>query len=176
MSATWLISDTHFGHYGVTQFTREDGSPLRPWNTTEEMDEALIDNWNSVVKDGDRVYHLGDVVINRKALVTLDRLKGRKKLVKGNHDIFKLSDYSKYFDDICGSHKLDNFVLTHIPMHPASVARWSSGNIHGHLHSNIVTLEDGTPDHRYINVSVEQINFTPINFEEIRDKYAISNT
>ena len=165
---TFLISDTHFGHKGVTHFERGDGTPLRPWNNPDEMDEALVENWNSVVKEKDRVYHLGDVVINRRCLKTLDRLYGRKVLIKGNHDIFKLRDYLPYFDDIRGSHKLDTFILTHIPIHPESVARWCSGNIHGHLHSNIVRNLDGTPDERYINVSVEQINYTPIPFDTIR--------
>lgn len=168
MSATWLISDTHFGHKGVTVFTDKEGKKIRPWTDVEEMDEALVDNWNKVVKPKDRIYHLGDVVINRKALKILDRLAGRKVLVKGNHDLFKIGDYLEYFDDIRGSHILDNFILTHIPVHPNQIARWAHGNIHGHLHTNVVTLEDGTPDKRYINVSVEQINFTPINFEEIR--------
>lgn len=170
MANTFLISDTHFGHKGVTQFINDDGTPLRPWDTTEEMDEALVQNWNSVVKDKDRVYHLGDVVINRRALTTLSRLKGRLVLIKGNHDIFKLKDYLPYFDDIRGSHKLDSFILTHIPIHPESLARWADGNIHGHLHSRQVMKSKHHPDERYINVSVEQINYTPIAFEEIRKR------
>lgn len=173
MSNTFLISDTHFGHLGVTKFLREDGSPLRPWDDVLEMDEAMIDNWNRVVSDKDRVYHLGDVVINRKALVVLNRLKGRKKLVKGNHDIFKLTDYLPYFDDIQAYAKLDTFMCSHIPMHPNSIGRWQSGNIHGHLHANVVLDGEGFPDKRYINVSVEQINYTPIDFEEIRERYKI---
>lgn len=169
MPATWLISDTHFGHKGVTEFLRSDNkTPLRPWDDVQEMDEALVKNWNSVVGDKDRVYHLGDVVINRKALKILDRLKGRKVLIKGNHDIFKLKDYTPYFEDIRAYQKLDSFILSHIPLHPSSIARWASGNIHGHLHSNVVLDDKGNPDKRYINVSVEQINYTPISFDEIR--------
>jgi len=167
---TFLISDTHFGHHGVTKFTRSDGeTPLRPWDNITEMDQAMIDNWNSVVTDKDRVYHLGDVVINRWALSHLYALKGRKVLIKGNHDIFKLKDYLPHFEDIRAYKKLDSFMLSHIPIHPESVARWSSGNIHGHLHANLVRDKHGKPDERYINVSVEQINYTPIPFEEIRN-------
>ena len=66
MSKTWIISDTHFGHAGVCNFTESDGvTPLRPWDDPEEMNEALVDNWNSVVNDNDRVYHCGDVVMRR---------------------------------------------------------------------------------------------------------------
>tara|TARA_Y100001963_G_scaffold160161_1_gene268470 strand:- start:2260 stop:2784 length:525 start_codon:yes stop_codon:yes gene_type:complete len=169
MSKTFLTSDPHWGHKGVTHFTRQDGSPLRPWDDPDEMDEAMVDNWNKVVNPEDRVYVLGDLAINRKAIPTIARCNGRKKLVKGNHDIFKLKDYEPYFDDILAYHVLDKFLLCHIPVHPNQIARWCEGNIHGHLHSNLVLKEDGTPDERYINVSVEHTNFTPIDFEEIKN-------
>lgn len=159
---------------GVCRFMRADGvTKLRPWDTPEEMDEEMVKRWNAVVKPNDRVYHLGDVVINRKALHTLGRLNGRKVLIKGNHDIFKLQDYLPYFDDIRGSHKLDNFILSHIPIHAESLARWSQGNIHGHLHSNNVMLPNGLArDMRYTCVCVEQINFTPIEFSDLKNKIA----
>lgn len=171
---TFLISDTHFGHNNVYKFTDDrTGELLRPWaKDATEGDEILVDNWNRVVGKNDRVYHLGDVAIPRRGLQVLARLNGRKILVKGNHDIFKKEDYLPYFDDIRGSHKLDSFILSHIPIHPESLARWADGNIHGHLHSKIVRRRTWygmeVPDKRYINVSVEQINATPIDFEEIR--------
>lgn len=180
MSNIFLISDTHFSHKGVTQFLNDDGTKLRPWDNTEEMDEALVANWNSVVRPKDKVYHLGDVVINRKALKTLSRLNGEKVLIKGNHDLFRLEEYTPYFKDIRGSHVLDKFILTHIPIHPASLSRWEA-NIHGHLHSYEVNIHTGwqhdtqgdfiatyEPDSRYFNVAVERINFTPIPFETVK--------
>ena len=57
MPTIFLTSDTHFGHWGVCKFLRSDGTKLRPWNTPEEMDEALVANWNAVVKPTDKVYH-----------------------------------------------------------------------------------------------------------------------
>lgn len=159
----FLISDTHFGHRGVTQFLRDDGTKLRPWDTIEEMDEALVSNWNSVVTSKDKVYHLGDVVINRRAFPILHRLNGEKVLIKGNHDLFRLEEYTPFFKDIRGSHPLDGMILTHIPIHPESLGRWTY-NIHGHLHAN--TMDDS----RYVNVSVEQIKYTPIALEELKRK------
>lgn len=140
------------------------------------MDEHQVKLWNDVVRPHDRVYHLGDVAIKRAGLQTLSRLNGRKVLVKGNHDIFKLHDYTPFFDDIRGSHKLENFLLSHIPVHLECLARWTTGNIHGHLHSNHMTRPDGEWDDRYFNVSVESPHrkligvpeFAPINFELIR--------
>lgn len=163
MSKTFLISDTHFGHMGVCRFLREDGTKLRPWDDPDEMDEVLVDNWNKVVSPADKVYHLGDVVISRRHLnKTLSRLNGTKVLIKGNHDIFKPEEYLTYFKDIRGYHVLDNKLLSHIPVHPSNLYRFKF-NIHGHLHSNLI------PDDRYINVSVEQINYTPVDFEELRE-------
>lgn len=183
MSSVYLISDTHFGHQGVCNFLRTDGvTKLRPWTSAEEMDEALVSNWNSVVKPKDKVYHLGDVVINRKALITLSRLNGDKVLIRGNHDIFKLEDYTNYFRDVRGYHIMDNLILSHIPIHPSAQGRFR-GNIHGHLHANIVkkivgvdvktnTIKYGDmPDPWYQNVSVEQINYTPILFERVRARF-----
>ncbi len=166
MAETFLISDTHFGHVNVCKFLRSDGTKLRPWDDVDEMDEVLCNNWNKVVHPNDKVYHLGDVCINRKSIKTLARLNGTKILVRGNHDIFNYEEYAPYFKDIRGTHKLDNFILSHIPIHPDSVARWAKGNIHGHLHDGRV-MDRNTIDPRYVCVSVENINYTPISFDEI---------
>lgn len=175
MANIFLISDTHFGHLGVCQFLNSDGTKLRPFDNVEEMDEVLVNNWNSVVRPQDKVYHMGDVVINRKALRILSRLNGEKVLIKGNHDIFRIDEYLEYFKDVRGTHKLDSYILSHIPIHPESIARWASGNIHGHLHSNKVKLinqyKQEVDDDRYICVSVEQINYTPISYEELKSKH-----
>lgn len=174
MANIFLISDTHWGHKGVCEFLNDDGTKLRPWDNYTDMDEAMIANWNSVVGPKDKVYHLGDVVINRRAFPTLSRLNGEKVLIKGNHDIFRLEEYTPYFKDIRGTHKLDNMLLSHIPVHPDSLARWCGGNAHGHLHSNRVMLPkfdtkgNANVDPRYFCASVEQINYTPISFEEVK--------
>ena len=166
MANVFLVSDTHFGHAGVCRFLRDDGNKLRPWDDPDEMDEAMIERWNSVVRMNDKVYHLGDVVINRKALSTLYRLNGDKVLIKGNHDIFKLEEYTEHFRDIRGYHVLNGMILSHIPVHEESIARFGV-NIHGHLHSNRV-MKNGAIDPRYFNVSVEQIDFTPISLEDLK--------
>lgn len=179
MPAVWLISDTHFGHEKTcTVFKREDGSPLRPFSCAEEMDEFMIKAWNERVRPHDKVYHLGDVVINRKCLSTLTRLNGDKVLIRGNHDIFKLEDYTQYFRDIRGYHVMNGLILSHVPVHADSLARFGA-NIHGHLHANRVKKARGVDaktgeilysdeiDPRYHNVSVEQIDFAPILFEDL---------
>ena len=179
MPATFLISDTHFGHAGVCRFLRNDGvTKLRPWDSPEEMDEYMVKAWNERVRPKDKVYHLGDVVINRKHLTTLGRLNGDKVLIRGNHDIFKLEDYTPYFRDIRGYHVMSGMILSHIPVHEESLGRFGV-NVHGHLHANRVMrraestvefMERGERswiDPRYHCVCVEQTDFAPILLEDM---------
>jgi calcineurin-like phosphoesterase family protein len=161
MPNVFLISDTHFGHANICKFLRTDGTKLRHWDDVDEMDKALINNWNNVVGVNDKVYHLGDVFINRKHRFILNHLNGKKVLIKGNHDIFDLENYTPFFKDIRAYHKLDKCILSHIPIHPRQLGRFK-GNIHGHLHEHIVSDSQGKPDPRYMTVCVEHINYTPI--------------
>lgn len=86
----WFISDTHFQHKNIALvFTdAKTGKRVRNFNSVQEMDETMIQNWNSVVKYGDIVYHLGDVFFGNaeSADKILQRLNGEKKLIMGNHD------------------------------------------------------------------------------------------
>lgn len=177
MTATFVISDTHFSHRLMAHGTHPDGSKIRPFNSVEEHDDALVERWNAVVKPKDRVYHLGDVAINRRGLVQLQRLNGRKCLIKGNHDIFKLKDYLPYFDDIRAYRVFTDtpvrLVLSHIPLHPANLERFG-GNIHGHTHHRVMTKADGTPDPLYRNVCVEHTDYAPIPFEQLLAEFVAS--
>jgi calcineurin-like phosphoesterase family protein len=182
MPAVFLVSDTHFGHAGVCRFMRNDGiTKLRPWDNPEEMDEAMIKRWNETVRPNDKVYHLGDVVINRRALPTLSRLNGDKVLIRGNHDIFRDDEYRKYFRELRAYHVMNGLILSHIPVHEASLGRFGC-NIHGHLHANRVMKARGVDartgeilysneiDTRYWCACVEQTDFAPILFEDALKK------
>lgn len=170
MANIFFASDHHFGHANILTFKRADGTPLREFADVEAMNEHIIECHNSVVRPNDKVYFLGDVVISHKnsALAILARLNGEKVLVKGNHDQCSAEAYLAYFKDIRGSHQFDGMILTHIPIHPESLARWGL-NVHGHLHANVVRMPlSQIPDRRYFNVSMEQINYTPISLEEVK--------
>lgn len=185
MSNTFFASDHHFGHENMMKFFKRDGvTPLRPFVDAEEMDETMIENHNRIVKPTDRVYLLGDAAIARRNLDQVARLNGRKKLIMGNHDVFVKNQNRDYFERagieaVEAFHKFDKFVATHIPVHPSCLStRWNV-NVHGHTHDNLVMMPakvevrsgeivySEKPDPRYINVCVEQINYTPISLEEI---------
>lgn len=169
----FIISDTHFGHSALYKFMADDGSHARhPFTSAEECDEIMVQNWNAVVGKFDRVYHLGDVAIKRDQLKILKRLNGKKVLIRGNHDIYDLKDYAPYFDDIRGTHKLDNYILSHYPIHPGNIPRWCESNVHGHVHlrsvkHRLLNLRLPFLDHRYKNVCVEKTNYTPVSYDSL---------
>jgi calcineurin-like phosphoesterase family protein len=120
------------------------------------MDEHMIERWNSVVRPQDHLYHLGDVVMRQQVLdVVMPRLNGHKRLVRGNHDIFRTKHYTRYFDEIYGLRVLDNMIFSHIPIHPESLGRFKA-NVHGHLHGQ------HSLGGKYIDVSVEAVDYTPV--------------
>lgn len=162
MNNIWFISDTHFGHEGMTRFTRENGTKLRPFTTVDEMDYTIFENWRKTVKPQDKVYHLGDVAFDIDKLRFIATLPGHKRLIRGNHDLFKMNEYTKIFEEVYGVKQLDGWWFTHIPIHPFSCGRKNfKGNIHGHIHE----VRLGEP---YVNVCVEHTNYAPINFEDIK--------
>jgi calcineurin-like phosphoesterase family protein len=165
VSKTFLISDPHFSHFGVCKFLNPDGSKLRPWDHPDDMDKELIENINDEVKENDKMYILGDLCINRRGLHVVGGLRCKNLvLIKGNHDIFKLEDYTPYFRDIRAYHVLNKMILSHIPVHTSQLERFR-GNVHGHLHYHDVLDDKGNKDLRYYSVCVEKINYRPIDIE-----------
>ena len=181
--ARFFVSDTHFGHARILELCN------RPFSSVDEMNEAMIERWNAVVKPSDTVYHLGDVALGKIAdsLPLVGRLNGHKVLVPGNHDrIFSgekekqrvrfLPEYSKVFQGIrpeAMSMNLDGFdvVLSHFPYTGDShdVDRHADKRpvdnglplIHGHIH------DKRKIDGRMFNVGVDVNNFRPVSEDEI---------
>ena len=170
MANIFFCSDHHFYHQNILTFKRDDGTPLREFQDVNHMNEIIVQRHNERVRPNDKVYFLGDVTMSRNArgLEILGRMNGEKVLIKGNHDLCKPQQYLQYFKDIRGSHQFDGMILTHIPIHPDSLARWGL-NVHGHLHYQVVRLPlSQIPDRRYYNVSMERINYTPVSLEEVK--------
>lgn len=162
----FFISDTHFGHGNILNFQNADGSYVRPFHSTEEMDEHIIEKWNEVVRPQDHIWHLGDVTMKPALyLKHIKRLNGHKRLVMGNHDSGTVQQYlAAGFQKIASYRVYDNFLFGHIPVHPASLGRFTA-MAHGHTHGNDI------PDARYVNVCVERTDYQPISFEDIQYRY-----
>ena len=164
MSTTWFSSDHHFWHKNVIKFTYPSGKDRTQFEDIVEHNEHLITQHNSVVQPNDKVYLLGDIAWNSKAIECIKRMNGRKILVMGNHDKQKANSYLGCVDDLKGVvciSKGINAVATHVPIHPCQLEHRFNCNIHGHMHGYCID------DPRYINVSMEQINFTPISLDDI---------
>jgi calcineurin-like phosphoesterase family protein len=173
MRDIWVISDTHFGHENILKFKDKDGQPVRDFESVEEMNETMVDRWNSVVKQGDKVYHLGDVFFGSKDnFKTLwPRLKGHKRLIVGNHDDIKFLSSGGFFGKVQMWRMFPEFklVLTHVPLHLSQLQRFISQtetryltNVHGHIHQN------PSPEGPYKCVCVEQTDYTPMSIEELK--------
>lgn len=177
----WATSDTHFQHGNILNFTLPNGNFVRPeFSCVEEMDETIIQNWNSVVKKGDLVYHLGDVFMGDKETFCKlwPRLNGKKRLVIGNHDDVIYMSRGGFFSKITESRIFKEFgiVFTHRPMHVRGLltlydkrgtypddAEYMT-NVHGHIHAH------NSPEGPYRNICVEKTNYTPVNIEDLRTR------
>jgi calcineurin-like phosphoesterase family protein len=177
VATLWFTSDTHFGHANILTFKDAHGQLIRPGFTDVwEMNEILIEKWNTVVRPQDHVYHLGDVSMMRPTRIAalLRRLHGHLRLVRGNHDVYKTKEYLEFFDEIYGIRVIDKMIFTHIPIHPTNMGRFKA-NVHGHIHQHpspppVVTLKQGQvkTTQPYINISVEQTDYTPVSLEWIK--------
>jgi len=163
MSKVFFISDLHFGHKNIIQFA--DGR-WRTGDTWQENMQVIIAQWNAVVDKGDLVWVLGDTAFNQEGFDALGELKGRKKLIRGNHDnYFTTEQWLEHFETVESLVRYKDFWLSHAPIHPAEL--YGKGNIHGHVHHNSIKDGDNEWDKRYINVSCEAVRETPMNFQDI---------
>ncbi|WEG18596.1 metallophosphoesterase [Alkalihalophilus pseudofirmus] len=162
----WVVSDTHFNHSRIIDFSS------RPFVNTEEMDEALIENWNKVVKPNDLIFHLGDVFFcNAQRMKEIsDRLNGRKILILGNHDIGRISKskFRKLGFEPYMYYVFEELFLSHYPQQVNPLSSLVNNtdiivNVHGHTHEQTSHLNK---DIHYC-VSVENINYTPIHVDQV---------
>lgn len=198
MPETWLTADTHFSHLSIIAYCRrpflkpgysiDDLTKLlksfegrRPEQSlVKEMvdikghDEALISNWNELVKPNDIVYHLGDFAFRNHAIVA-NRLNGKKRLVLGNHDK-RINSYKLHFDKIYKEGPLNEgviikrkkVILGHYPLLSWNAAFHGRLHFFGHVHTS--------PYKRFLcvrnsyDVGVDNNNFKPINFDEAVEK------
>lgn len=185
----FFTSDLHFDHENIIAYCQ------RPFNNVDEMNSALIHNWNSVVGPDDVVYVLGDIKMgNRTDLSILGNLTGHIRLVPGNHDYaapIAISkdkaaacrpEYERYMEVLPEQVELDEFLLCHFPYHgdhlgkdryvshrPAFKGKWL---LHGHIHS--ADTWDPSRPHCY-DVGVDSHYYTPTSIDTIREEIVYWN-
>lgn len=163
----WFTSDTHYGHAGIVRYAN------RPFPSVEEMDEAMITQWNAAVRPGDVVYHLGDFALcaPSRAIDIARRLKGRKHLIWGNHDQL-LRRHVEFIACWADAKDLTQIVVDRqkITLCHYSMRTWASSHhgawqLYGHSHGTLPDL----PHALSLDVGVDCWNYAPVSFETLRD-------
>lgn len=170
-SVIYYTADQHFGHSNIIRFCE------RPFTSVEEMDEALINNWNETVSHNDTVYILGDLIFrsNKHSTYYIDRLKGMKHLILGNHDHkwIKNCNLQKYFESV--SYYLEikdgekRLALCHYPMLSWGGAARGTLHVYAHIHNKKdgLAFETLKKMDNALNAGVEINNYRPVTLDEL---------
>ncbi|HEY9773140.1 MAG TPA: metallophosphoesterase [Planktothrix sp.] len=171
----WFSSDHHFGHKNIIQYC------ARPFDDVEEMNEALVDAWNSCVRADDTVYYLGDFSLKQRTMEKYaPRLNGHKILIMGNHDschpvnrdgtVTSIGVYRKFFEEVLEELEWEDCLLHHMPYYDNDDDRYpeyrpmNHGKVllHGHVH------ERWTVNDKQVNVGVDVWDYKPVSAVQIR--------
>jgi len=159
----FITSDHHFYHKNIIEYEK------RPFNTVDEMNKAMIEKWNSVVKVNDEVYHLGDFALQsntEEMRKLIKNLNGIIHLILGNHDWTKPFRYIRSgIESVHTSLYLDEFFLIHDPHNQKQIfypLKQGKHILHGHMHSKKMN------DDRFTNMSVEHWDYTPVEINDLR--------
>jgi calcineurin-like phosphoesterase family protein len=170
----WFTSDLHFWHKNICKYCD------RPYESVEEMNEAIIQNWNAVVQEDDVVFVLGDLGFCgiEKLRLLISQLKGKIFLIQGNHDsdkvvnklyeegiikdYFKLLEVTIVNDEECPNQQL---TLCHFPMIDWYNKEKGAWMVHGHQHQ-LPDTPSCSPKHW--DVGLDKNGMTPINFEQLK--------
>lgn len=162
----WFTADTHFGHARIIELAK------RPFDSVEVMDEWMIQAWNEVVEPTDTVYHLGDFSFADQRPY-LDRLKGQKRLIIGNHDHsnrIKKARITHTWQHVSDIEYINvdgqQIVLFHYGMRVWRNSGHGALHFYGHSHNNL----EG--DAQSCDVGVDSWNFRPVTLESIKQRLA----
>lgn len=169
----WFWADPHFGHTNIIGYSN------RPFKDVAHMDQALIDNYNALVSNDDMVFWLGDIGWYKwdKLKTYVSRCKGKKFLIRGNHDKAKYSEYLELFKEVHEQILLkvgkNSIILNHYPMLVWEKSIHGSMQLHGHTHQSSKFTEHlaiglnnkiyTTYNHNRICVGVEAWDYKPVN-------------
>lgn len=171
---TFFTSDTHFYHENIIEYCN------RPFKNVQEMNDKMVENWNSIVGQDDLVYHLGDYCFGSEEKIREinSRLNGHIILVSGNHDQKILKDrrfenadmrknkISERFQKIVPflETKVEDTTITmcHFALQVWNKSHHGRISIHGHSHG---TLPGNS---QQLDVGVDCWDYKPITLEQIR--------
>lgn len=184
-SKIFWTSDSHYFHNNILKYCN------RPFETVEAMNEALVANWNSVVKPDDHVYHLGDFCFGNVEkwnwCLEPGRLNGHIHLILGNHDperVFRDGTMFGRFDSIDFQKILIiegwTVILNHFPfLSFSNNLDHKVMQLFGHIHSgpdgigNVMTGGKELQWNQY-DVGVDNNNYTPVSWAQIKERMKLA--
>lgn len=167
MSTVFFTADLHIGSKNIIGYCN------RPYNSVEDMDTALINNWNSVVTNKDIVWMLGDMIWGHQNYYNvLSRLNGQKFLILGNHDTEQVYKKMQTLGLIQGMYKGKSIkvdgqliYLSHYPHRSWNNSFHGAYHLYGHCHNSIPDFGLST------DVGVDKWNYRPVSFEELKEYF-----
>lgn len=164
----WFTSDTHFCHKNIIRFCD------RPFETIEEHNQGLVDNWNSVVPVDADVWHLGDFCFGGSAewYHLVGALNGRIHLVLGNHDTVASEPMLDLFESVHMMARLEvaghrELWLSHFPLQTWPGKFYGKAwNLYGHIHSQ---TKPETEEETQYDVGVDRNEYKPVSYQAIVD-------
>lgn len=158
----YFFSDAHFDHKNIIKYCN------RPFNSTHEMNQALVENWQKSVGINDTVFFLGDMSYGRDRKPIdywLGKLAGKISYIRGNHDTDIINRANVINSHYGIKYRDYQFLLMHDPHRPNGYDGWI---IHGDKHNN--NLKDYpliNQKNKTVNVCAELLDYSPINLDKI---------
>lgn len=166
----YVIADTHFNHKNIIELAS------RPFSSVEEMNEEIIKRWNSVVRNDDIIYLIGDFILGgeKESKNILSLLNGRKILIYGNHDYSGIRTYMEYgFQEAYKKSIMveNGVILMHEPL-PDELIFDKYLYVYGHVHNKECNL-DKFPN--CVCVSCERVDYTPVDLDKLIREFKRKN-
>lgn len=172
----WFASDFHFCHANVIKYDN------RPFDNEKEMNEAIIENWNSKVGEDDIVFYLGDLSFDRDGIRTqaiLKRLKGKIHFILGNHDdervIRKFGRFETVSDyinlsvkDLDNPKKRQDIMMMHYAILSWDKAHHGAWHLHGHSHQSLTKTNPEYYNRKVLDMGCNGWNYGPVHYDEIK--------
>lgn len=165
MGKIYFIADTHFGDLNIINYEN------RPFIDLKDMELTLIERWNSVVTNEDKVFIVGDFVNGKNDLHVVKSLKGDKYLIRGNHDILSNAEYRE-----SGLKEVYDYpiiiegywILSHEPLYVNKNMPYV--NVFGHVHNN-PSYRDYSSHSICVSVEREHMFYTPLSLKTMKDYF-----
>ena len=152
----FFTSDEHYGHKNIIKFCN------RPYDSVDEMNQDIIDKFNSVVPSNGLTIHAGDFLLGKsvKSQDIISSLAGRHIFIKGSHD--KWSDGASHHEIIELTIDKQPIIICHYAMRVWARSHYNSWHLYGHSHGGL------PPEGKSWDIGVDSNDFYPLSYDDIK--------